>query len=237
MTKILAMLGGAAMVIALTVSVSLAIGNGQGIKDSPHDFSTADWNTDAEICNVCHVPHDHNRDEGDVGLLWSHNNSSQTYIMYAEDTHIHFIDGASDTEPTGTAKMCLACHDGTIGIDEFAGNADESGQIPTGKKLIDDFAGDVKIPGDRNIGDLSNTHPVSVVYDSTKDTALRDAETTAMGLSGSIADVLEDNKVQCSSCHDVHDQEAIPATALLRVPQNTKQGGSPSMLCLVCHIK
>jgi len=60
-----------------------------------------------------------------------------------------------------------------------------------------------------------------------------------MGGSGTIADVLEGGVLQCSSCHDVHDQpgESIPGTHLLRVAQTAAQGGTPSGLCLTCHIK
>jgi hypothetical protein len=55
-----------------------------------------------------------------------------------------------------------------------------------------------------------------------------------MGTSGTIADVLDAGKVQCSSCHDVHDQESVAGTHLLRVLNN---GANPSGLCLTCHIK
>ena len=33
-------------------------------------------------------------------------------------------------------------------------------------------------------------------------------------------------KVQCTTCHDVHDQEAVPGTRLLRSPQTIAQGGT-----------
>ena len=46
--------------------------------------------------------------------------------------------------------------------------------------------------------------------------------------------VLDNGKVQCSSCHDVHDQETVVGTHLLRAAQT---GASTSGLCLTCHIK
>jgi hypothetical protein len=58
-----------------------------------------------------------------------------------------------------------------------------------------------------------------------------------MGTSGTIASVLDNGKVQCSSCHDVHDQESVAGSHLLRVAQTVAQGGTASGLCLTCHIK
>ena len=91
------------------------------------------------------------------------------------------------------------------------------------------------VGGEKN---LLGTHPISIVYDETADTNLH-ALTDAMGGSGTISDVLEPTaagpKVQCSSCHDVHDSpgESVSGTALLRVSQSTPASG----LCLTCHNK
>ncbi|MFQ5608173.1 MAG: hypothetical protein ACE5GA_09525, partial [Candidatus Zixiibacteriota bacterium] len=60
--------------------------------------------------------------------------------------------------------------------------------------------------------------------------------TAPMGTSGTINEVLENGKVQCSSCHDVHDNEAVGATHLLRVSQKASMGQA-SGLCLTCHNK
>jgi predicted CXXCH cytochrome family protein len=56
--------------------------------------------------------------------------------------------------------------------------------------------------------------------------------TTPVGTSSyTIDDILFANQVQCASCHDVHNQESVPGTHLLRVDQ------TGSGLCLTCHIK
>jgi len=217
-----------ALFIMLASATVFASGNGNGIVNSPHDFSNESWNTRVEICRVCHVPHDHGRDLGDIGLLWNHDLSSANYTMYAFDTHIQFIDGAAQPQPTGTAKMCLGCHDGTVALDSFDGNV--------GTHFIGD---DDRVPNHpTNANDLSNTHPLSIAYDPTADPGLNPV-TDPMGGSGTIEDVLEGGLVQCMSCHDVHDSagEAVPGSHLLRVAQNPGQGGSPSGLCLVCHNK
>jgi hypothetical protein len=238
---VLVMTGWAALLISGAAS---ADGSGAGIVGSPHDFSSASWNFRQEICRVCHVPHDHdkNYDLFANGLLWNHQLSTETYQMYAEEgasnpEFASFIDGAYDTEPTGGAKLCLGCHDGTVGIDQFDKNTGITGTVfvgtfDTGFQVPG--AGVPKIGTDMN---LTGTHPLSIVYDEVADPGLN-PKTNAMG-SGTIQDVLEPTsagfKVQCSSCHDVHDGigEAVAGTHLLRVSTKIP----PSGLCLTCHRK
>lgn len=63
-------------------SAASASGYGNGITQSPHDFSNESWNPSKELCRVCHVPHDHGRGRYSNGLLWNHAVSSKTYTMY-----------------------------------------------------------------------------------------------------------------------------------------------------------
>ena len=212
-------------------------GNGNGIVGSPHDFSTATWNFRAEICRVCHVPHDHDRafKRGLNGLLWNHALSSATYTMYSSTS----LQGAQDPQPTGISKMCLGCHDGTVALDAFDKNPSPPPGTPT---FIQDINAGFRVPGGNyfngSVGDLRATHPLSIVYDENADPGLAPKSATMSG-GLSIGDVLEGGKIQCSSCHDVHDEtgEAVPGTHLLRVAQTTAQGGTASGLCLTCHVK
>ena len=245
--------GWAALLMSGVVSAN---GSGNGIVASPHDFSTEVWNFRAEICRVCHVPHDHDRNYElfSNGLLWNHQLSAETYQMYAEEgasnpTFASFIDGAFDNEPTGVAKLCLGCHDGTVGIDQFDRNSGASGSTSGNGTVFMgvDYDPGFVIPGGNvpTIGgnkNLTGTHPLSIVYDDVADTGLH-PQTNAMGNSGTIFDVLEPSsagpKVQCSSCHDVHDGpgESVPGTHLLRVSNTVAAGGTASGLCLTCHNK
>lgn len=233
-----------------------ANGAGLGIVGSPHDFTdnysdevggtvsevaagdppTGGWNGRGEICRVCHVPHDHGRAAQYYlnGLLWNHAVSAASYTMY-NSSWSSSLNGAQSAQPDGVAKLCLGCHDGTVAIDTFDKYAGTAGNV------IQSIYGG-KLAGFRVVGnfldganlDLRGTHPLSIVYDTTADPKLRPTSTT-MGTSGTIADVLDGGKVQCSSCHDVHDQESVAGTHLLRVAQNV--AGSRSGLCLTCHIK
>jgi hypothetical protein len=217
---------------------SAQLGTGIATPGSAHNFTddigapelpgAGGWNGREEICRVCHVPHDHNRATayGDNGLLWNHAVSSATYTMYDSPT----LDGTIAQDPTGFSKMCLGCHDGTVGIDTFD-------KYAGGTVFIGDYNSDYQTPGANFAGNLQNTHPISVVYDENLDSGLQ-PKTAPMGGSGTIEDVLEGGVLQCSSCHDVHDQpgESVPGTHLLRVSQKASQGPA-SGLCLTCHIK
>lgn len=219
-----------------------ADGAGVGIVGSPHDFtdnlspdvgaSDETWNARNEICRVCHVPHDHQRASQRYlnGLLWNHGVSAASYTMYSSSWS-STLNGAQSPQPDGVAKLCLGCHDGTVAIDTFD-------KYTGGSWFMADQNPNFIIPGfaDGANRDLRGTHPLSITYDTTADPNLRPTSTT-MGTSGTIASVLDNGKVQCSSCHDVHDQESVAGTNLLRVAQTVAQGGNPSGLCLTCHVK
>ena len=81
-------------------------------------------------------------------------------------------------------------------------------------------------------GTLANDHPINFEYTAALSTA--DGElynpSSASGLGGSItSDMLSNNKMECSSCHDVHNTKGN-SKLLLKSNQN-------SGLCLTCHNK
>jgi predicted CXXCH cytochrome family protein len=121
-------------------------------------------------------------------------------------------------QPDGSSKLCLSCHDGTVALENFGG-------VTTGT---------TEITGDALMGtDLSNDHPVSFTYNTalaTADGELEDPSTGLSGLGGTIDDdMLISGKMQCSSCHDVHNTAGINYMLL--------KSNSASALCLTCHIK
>ena len=214
-----------------------ADGSGAGLRYSPHDFSADAWNQrQGEMCRTCHVPHDHGRTLAiqagieTSGLLWNHLLSSVTYTLYSSPT----LTGAIG-QPTGTAKMCLGCHDGTVALEAMDSKSDGS-HVPT--TYIQDVNAGYRVPGTAMGSSLQGTHPISVTYD-VADTGLKPTS-DLMGGSGTIASLLDGGdggKVQCATCHDVHDAsgESIAGTHLLRV--KTSDAANPSGLCVVCHNK
>ena len=203
------------LVLALTLAIAWEMSSVNGaITGSAHDFSTANWNFTGEICTPCHTPH--NASLETLGApLWNHEVTKSTFTLYDSPT----FDG-SDTigQPSGTSKLCLSCHDGTIALDNFGG-----------------FTGGTTFnQGSRVLGtDLRNDHPVSFTYDSAlaaRDGELYDPTVRSSGLGGTIhEDLLHDGRVECTSCHNVHNESGAP---YLLVKDNFG-----SALCLTCHDK
>ncbi len=183
-----------------------------GIVNSEHDFSGESWNTTTEICITCHTPHDADMTVAD-SPLWNHEVTAATFTLYSSST----LDATDLGQPDGVSKLCLSCHDGTVALDSFGG-----------------ATGSTMITGGALVGtDLSNDHPISFTYDdtlATTDGELFPPSTTNSGLGGTInADLLVGGKLECSSCHDVHDADGN--TNLLRI------ANTASALCLTCHNK
>ena len=180
------------------------------ISGSAHDMSGETWNASGEICIVCHTPHNAVAVTGAV--LWNHGVTVATFTTYTSGT----LDGTI-TAPDGTSKLCLSCHDGTVGLEDFAGAGGILNLI-TGNALVGT--------------DLSNDHPVSITYTTTTasdDGGLFDPSVGLSGLGTTIdADMLFSGRVECSSCHDVHDN----TNTMFLIKSN-----AVSALCLTCHNK
>jgi len=176
-----------------------------------HDFSSETWNTTGEICVVCHTPHNANTTVTGAPL-WNHEVTTATFTLYTSSTL-----NATVGQPDGNSKLCLSCHDGTVALDNFGGET----------------AGSYFITGDALIGtDLSNDHPISFTYNdalATADGGLFPPSSTNSGLGGTIdADMLFDGKLQCASCHDVHNAGFDNFLVM---------SNAASALCLTCHDK
>ncbi len=199
--------------IPLVVIVAAFTGlNAQTLLNSPHDFSGKSWNIMTNTCAVCHT-----KEEGTKSslksTLWDHNYKTTEYKIYQSNT----LDAVVG-QPTGISKLCLSCHDGTIALNNFGGSIEESRYIK-GKALLGT--------------DLSDNHPVSFVYDShlaLVDGELYDPASTESGLGKTIQkDLLVDNQLHCTSCHDVHNMMGNDNLLV--------KGNKKSSLCLTCHIK
>lgn len=199
--------------IVATMFFVLAAGvAGAQITGSDHDFSGATW-SGGTICLPCHTTHDGVTDF--VAPLWNHEVTTSTFTMYTSDT----LDGVVDAEPADVSKACLSCHDGTVALENFGGNTSGSTYI-TGAALVGN--------------DLSNDHPISVTY-SAGTGAGQDPElnpTSFTYADGTIADYLFANKVECATCHDVHNGGAVGSNPALLV-----EDPAGSVMCLRCHNK
>lgn len=75
-----------------------------------------------QICIFCHSPHNSFTPSDDPKILnaplWNHRLSSASYNMNAITDE--FINTTTATvQPDGASKLCLSCHDGTVGVGEI----------------------------------------------------------------------------------------------------------------------
>ena len=199
--------------LAATALIVLPTAAFAKISGSSHDLSSQSYTS--EICNVCHTPHNASTVTTLGAPLWDHTvTTTATFTVYSSTTL-----NASMGQPAGVSKLCLSCHDGSVAIDAFGG-ATGSTSITSGAAT---YVGT----------DLKNDHPVSFVYNTqlaTDDGELFNPSAANSGPTSTInADLLFSSKVECASCHDVHNTANI---AKLLTVSNADSG-----LCLTCHDK
>jgi predicted CXXCH cytochrome family protein len=205
------------ILFVIALALILASPAAANIAGSKHDFSGQSWANAGQfgsgtVCGTCHTPH-----HGTSAFaLW--NREIIENSGYADN-----LITAYNTEwgiPDGPSLLCLSCHDGTVALDNFGGMTD-------GSVYIDEY------PDGKQIGDgvtLSGEHPISVLYDETVGdgdeffpvASVLGTNLRLYGLSGS-------EKIECGSCHDVHNKNVELSTMLLRMPKNT--------ICQACHNK
>jgi len=215
-----------------------------GVAGSPHDFSSATWNTRKGVCSTCHTAH--NTDPNQIAPLWAHATTTASFTPYSSPT-MNAVVG----QPTGVSLACLSCHDGTVAINQGI-----DGLVGTPATMID--------PGAKIGPDLHTTHPISFDYTAvlaTADGGLENPSTYRIGDPKSVLTInnapvpptwdgtsltgktikealLVGDKMQCSSCHDVHKLTgSAPSSGILLRISGTDVNGRGSLICRTCHIK
>ncbi len=180
------------------------------LNGSKHDFTTMSG-SGGQICLPCHAPHNNKNAAGE--LLWNHNPTVATFILYGSPS-MQGVPG----QPSPVSKFCLSCHDGTLAPDAYGTH------IPVSTPLS----------GNALIGtNLSNDHPVSFLYDGALATADGGGLKTPVSASLVVTGIpLFAGKMECATCHDVHNKHATAlGTGLLN------STNAASALCLKCHNK
>jgi len=186
------------------------------IEGSNHDLSST--NTDPAaglhlegICVYCHSPHN-----GVIGAapLWNRTTYTASYTMYSSDT----IDMTIQTAPDAYSLACLSCHDGVQALDSLVNLPYGYDSAQTGNFISWGLVGE----------DLSNDHPISVIYDPSQDLGNFETQASAEGDGLVFFTGTGSNQVECATCHQVHDNEH---GRFLRMENLA------SALCLACHIK
>ena len=196
----------------------------QSIATTKHNLSASGPGSikavsEGEICKFCHAPHA----KSAQAPLWNRNLSGQTYVMY-NSTTMDAYQGGTPPQPTGSSKLCLSCHDGTIALGSVLSQATPiamSGGIITMPSSSGAYFGQ----------DLSGHHPFSfqvtdaiVAANNRKDSPLKSV--AQMQVSSNPARLDAQGFVQCSSCHDPHKDPF--GNLFLR-------SASQDAVCLSCH--
>ncbi len=232
------------------------------IRNTVHNFSVTGpgavrATTEDEVCVFCHTPHGAN--QAAPTPLWNRDLSGATYTPYTSSS----LDAIGLGQPGGSSKLCLSCHDGTIAIgavnvlnggltdqDPFTEDITLQGTGPGGTMPLGEGA-DTGFT--RRLGtDLTNDHPISFTYDD--NLALTDGELRLPGATPEIDNrvpgvrpdlPLEDNQLQCTSCHDPHIRDSVEANIkFLRLhrfqqvePVGANFDKTNDIICLGCHDK
>lgn len=201
-----------------------------------------------EVCVFCHTPHGASKNMpgitdvsgGKPMWLWNRTNpSGYTYSVYSSST----MSATVSNSPTGVSLMCMSCHDGvtSIAVNTLL-------NPPTGATSNQVIAVGIDSPGaignvyngtpfigwGPNIGDnypgslnttinLSNDHPISFEWPSNVaglKTAPADPRLRLFGPTK--------KRLECATCHLVHDPTIVP---FLAMPNND------SNMCRACHDK
>ena len=200
-----------------------------GVSDTKHNFSSPTaspnaffWGTN-QVCVFCHAVH--NADPS-IGRLWNHEtNAAQPYTMYDSPT----MDMIQSATPHDGSLICLSCHDGTIAVNSLGNLPGPEGAgsygTPGGAAL--DASGNLTSSSGSYVGtDLSDDHPVGITYDAARDPDFHPK--TGSSLSYPDRLLYEGMYVECTSCHDPHDN----TFSNFLVESNAN-----SALCMRCHIK
>ncbi|MHB8878129.1 MAG: cytochrome c3 family protein [Myxococcaceae bacterium] len=199
-------LGAVAFLVAAAGAPALA----NGVVAGKHNLSVLGpgkvrAQAETQVCVFCHVGH------GADAKGQNRPQSRATYRPYESTT---MVSPAADA-PSGATRICLSCHDGTIAVGETL----SSGSIAMN---IDGEGG--RLAGASSIGtDLRLTHPVSF--------APVPSPKHRRPLPGDAVKLDSLNRVQCTSCHDPHEENLDPVQRKFLAKPNRY-----SEICTTCHL-
>ena len=217
-----------------SLSMGQVVLKGTGVSQSLHNMNNAAGANiavkNSEVCRPCHTPHNviTNQD-----YLWNRAAPAATYTLY-NVAHPYTNYTANYGALDSGSKLCLSCHDGAIGVDNYGGATTNLVKVNAANLV-------------GNSGNLRNDHPVGLSYpglsadgktftpqpgyqNPTLAAFTADGNGTAKGVqliylpSGAWG-------VGCHSCHDSHNTYDATQGNFLRTSMKY------SFLCLKCHDK
>jgi predicted CXXCH cytochrome family protein len=197
------------VVVTALLSVALPAGAATSIANTVHNLTPTGPGVfkapeATGLCVFCHTPHSASPQRS----LWNRELSGATYQLYTSSTLV-----AQVKQPTGSSRLCLSCHDGTLAMGTLLRS--QNGLQPTLGVLT----------GKAALGtNLSADHPISFLYDSAL-AASRGELVYPTSLTGAIK-LDQNHELQCTSCHDAHED---------RHPMFMRMETRNGALCLSCH--
>lgn len=179
--------------------------------------------------------------------LWNHSVTNQVFVPYFNGVD-EPIDGPKRSQAIdffdkigASSLLCLSCHDGTVAVNEFGNAPQDPRSISRGASFM---ATQYNIGKD---GYLANHHPIGFPYDAVAalDPEIFDSATGVFdhGLDAivgntqifpspqePISNFLPGGKMECTTCHAVHNKGNSGEKLLYVSDQN-------SNLCFSCHNK
>jgi predicted CXXCH cytochrome family protein len=156
------------------------------------------------LCVFCHTPHNANPTRG----LWNRQSPGIIYQLYESSTL-----EAELSQPTGSSRLCLSCHDGTLALGNIR-------VAPTGSR----FALGPLSERTSLATDLSDDHPISFVYDGAL--AFRRGELADPATLPRAIRLDDTQQLQCTTCHDPHEDGN---------PKFLRMDNRFGALCAACH--
>ena len=197
---------------------------GLGISETSHDLKHQLGFENIDLCSWCHAPH------GDFeqtnAPLWSQE-GTERFTVYSQgpDEQKDRLDEetaeALQYRPGPSSMLCLSCHDGSNASNKYGFISKNIGSTS-----IESFS----YSGDAPVARLKD-HPIGFDYRKAERSMfdLRHSSETVVE-SFTIEDLLRQGRVECVTCHDVH---------------NTRNQGEKflwtsdarSNFCFTCHLK
>ena len=231
--KVIVFLGWTILLGFSSIAPAIILSN---VSSTKHNLSASGSGTvkatsETQICVFCHTPHGGDQSAG--APLWNHALSNATYTPYSS---LSMDANPLPGPPGASSKVCLSCHDGTLAVGTVG--------VLEGKSPVNIAMSGTGISGvmaagagtatgyTRNLGiDLSNDHPISFNYDTTLGGSTgSDGELRAPPVSDGSGTIvvgnrttgvqpnfpLENNQVQCITCHDPHIMDTVTTNPPLK---------------------
>lgn len=205
------------ILLVLWAATAMAATKSADILMTPHNLSISGVGGDHDIksgqedrvCIFCHTPH---HAQGQTPLWSRELPELNIYATYQSPTL-----NASTQQPRGASKLCLSCHDGTIAL----GNLSDGYAVDAGLGTMPNDADPTQNP---NLGtDLGDDHPISFTFPAAPELHAPASWPNEVRLE-------EDLYLECTSCHDPHNNQY---GRFLVLDSSLQQDA----LCITCHDK